>query len=338
MALLVTLLQPSTYRASGAVILVRQGQPPGGDPELTRAVLGAQKLLRSRAVADSAVANLKLAGSADDLLDDVRVTAEPETSLIRFSVDAGEREEARRIGQELAEVFTVLYNGRFGPATTASIWETPQARGGRISPRPALNLGLGAALGLAIGAGLAAARRRERRAEPTAGVAAAPSSPPVAPSPPVADSRLQERVAALTARELALARRAATLVLRERELATAVPPQLPAAGTIAASELATSVPEPAAAVLLEPEREPERGPEPIAPFVLPGPGSWTIADVERLLAQEGHAFPDQLEELGFYVGSFRDVAEPGGRLPAGVEIVVEDVFEELIRRSRSASA
>jgi len=344
-ALLVTLALPSTYRASGAVILVRQGQPPGDDPKLAQAVVAAEELLRSRAVADSAVANLKLGGSPEDLLDDVTVSAEPDTSLVRFSVDADDGEQARRIGQELAEVFTVLYNGRFGPGTTASIWETPRAEGNRVSPRPALNLGIGAVLGLLAGAGLAVGRRRERPAEAPEPVAApvvvsAPPAPALegyAPPPASAsDPRIQERVAAVTARELALARRAAGLALRERELeeAKVAEPSLPAEPVEEA--VVEPVAEPVAAPVAEPVDEPEPPvvAVPAGPFVEPGPGSWTIEDVERLLAQEGSAFPDQLDELGFYLDSFRDVAGADGRLPAGVEIVVEDVFADLIERAR----
>ena len=101
-ALLVTLALPSTYRASGAVVLVRQGHPPGADPELAEAAVAAQELLRSRAVADSVVANLKLEQSPEELLDDLRVSAEPGGPLVRFSLDAGSGEQARRRAQELA--------------------------------------------------------------------------------------------------------------------------------------------------------------------------------------------------------------------------------------------
>jgi capsular polysaccharide biosynthesis protein len=311
-AVLVMLAVPSSYRASGAVILVREGRPPGADPELAGAVRAAEELLQSRAVADSAVSNLELEGSPEELLDDVRVSAEPDASLVRFSVDAGDGGEARRIAQELAEVFTVLYNGRFGPATTASIWEAPQAEEGRVSPRPAPFLGVGAALGLLTGVGLAAARRAPRETwqpEPVAPLVASPEPEPERAPPP--DRLVEKRLAAVTARELALARRAAELALKEREL-----------------EAAVRTPE--EAPVGEPEPEPHRA----APFVEPSPVGWTVGDVERLLAEQRHAFPERLEELGYYLDSFRAVAGADGRLPAGVEVVVEDVFAELLARSR----
>jgi hypothetical protein len=73
---------------------------------------------------------------------------------------------------------------------------------------------------------------------------------------------------------------------------------------------------------------------PEAPLRELEPGEWTLGDVERLLERHGSAFPERLDELGFYLASFRDVAGAQGRLPRGVQVVVEDVFAELIERDR----
>ncbi len=81
---------------------------------------------------------------------------------------------------------------------------------------------------------------------------------------------------------------------------------------------------------------PEPEPEPAVSFVQPYPGTWTVADVERLLAEQGPAFPERQEELSVYLESFRDVAGPDGLLPVGVEVVVEDVFADLIASARTA--
>jgi capsular polysaccharide biosynthesis protein len=72
------------------------------------------------------------------------------------------------------------------------------------------------------------------------------------------------------------------------------------------------------------------------PFVLPGVGRWTIGDVERLVAEQGHAFPELGEEFELYLDSLRSVAGPDGDLPGDVDLVVEDVFAPLIARSGSA--
>ena len=198
--------------------------------------------------------------------------------MIRISVEAPNRTEARRTAQELAELATVLFNDRFGPGTVASVWEAPRAEEGRVSPRPARNLALGALAGALLGQLLLVGRRRRPR--------------PVASAPPVP----------LQARE------------PEPEPETEQAPEL---------ELEPS-----------PERAPEPEPEPepvrTGPFVRPRLGEWKIADVELLLAQEGSRFPDRLDELSWYIGSFRDVAEEDGRLPGGVDIIVEEIFGDLI--------
>ena len=69
-------------------------------------------------------------------------------------------------------------------------------------------------------------------------------------------------------------------------------------------------------------------------FRLPRPGQWTVADVERLLAEQGPTFPDQREELEVYLDSLRSVAGPDERLPGDLELVIEDVFGPLIERAR----
>ena len=69
-------------------------------------------------------------------------------------------------------------------------------------------------------------------------------------------------------------------------------------------------------------------------FRLPRPGHWTVADVERLLAEQGDAFPERREELETYVDSFRTVAGHDGRLSGDLELVIEDVFGPLIERAR----
>lgn len=255
-------------------MLTRQGQAPGENASLAGAADAAADLLQSRAVAESAAQNLKLDAPASELLDRIDVETGTRSALLRLSVNARDREDARRSAQEVAQVFTVLYNNRFGPAVKASIWEGARARDDPVSPRPALNLALGALIGAAVGIALAALRRPVRR-----------------PS-------LDARVAVVTARERALAGRAAELSPRERR---APPPR----------------PVPAGQEFVRPER-----------------GEWTLADVELLVARHGSAFPQRSEELGTYLESIRSVAEPDGRLPAGVEIVVEDVFADLIERAR----
>lgn len=188
-ALAVTLLQDSTYRAAGTLVLTREGRAPGDDPTLAPATAAAVELLETRGVAESVVANLRLDDSPAELIDRIGVDADAQSSLLRVSVDGDAAEGARRIAQELAEVFTVLYNTRFGPGVTVSIWEAPRAEQDRVSPRPARNLSLGALAGALAGIALFALRRRPRRVapaidRPTIAAVPAPVAPePVAPAP-----------------------------------------------------------------------------------------------------------------------------------------------------------
>ncbi len=296
-ALVVTLLQPSTYRASGTLVLTREGRAPGDDPTLAPATAAAVELLETRGVAEAVVANLRLDDSPAELLDRIDVDADPQSSLLRVSVDGDAAPGARRIAQEVAEVFTVLYNTRFGPGVTISIWEPPSAAEDRVSPRLARNLLLGALAGALAGllaGGLRRRTRNEPRPEPGLHEHPEPQLPELGP-----------------------------VVTPPRE----VEPE-PARHVVQADTVpANPVPEPD----LEPE--PEQGPEPPQrELVLPGPGDWLVSHVELLLAHHGHAFSERREELDVYLESFRQVADAEGRLPAGVEPVFEDVFADLIAR------
>lgn len=275
-AIVVTVLQDSTYRADASIVLVRQGQPPGSDPALAAAAKTAADLFDSRAVTASAIENLGLDESPDVLVDRMDVEAETGSSLVRIEVEAPSREDARRTAQEVAEVSTVLFNDRFGPQTNASVWEPASAE--EISRGWARNLALGALAGALAGFALSLVRlprrplpRPTRRVRPRAG-----SVPGSVPAPAGSDP-----------------------VPVPQPVPVAAPP--PAAG----------------------------------PFVMPGFGEWTIGDVERLLAEQGAAFPDRREELEIYLDTLRSVAEADGRLPGNVDLVIEDVFGDLIARSGS---
>src|SRR5207342_1336507 len=150
-AVTVTLLQDSVYRADASILLVRQGQPPGSDPRLARAADAAAELFASRAVAESAIRNLGLDETPQELLDRLDVHAPKDSSLVRIEVEAPTPEQARRAAQEVAEVATVRFNDRFAPQTTASVWEPARADEQRVSPQPARNLALGILIGALVG-------------------------------------------------------------------------------------------------------------------------------------------------------------------------------------------
>ncbi len=308
-AAVLTLTQSSTYRADSSIVLVRQGQPPGSDPALAQAAEAAGGLFHSRAVAEPAIANLRLRESPDDLLDRFFVETESESSLVRIAVEAPSRDQARRAAQELTELSTVLFNDRFGPQTVASVWEAPRAKEDRVSPKPARNLALGALLGALAGWALGALGRGR------------PKLP--------ARERPERRAVKLPRPKLPSLRMPG---LRMPSMTLPKPVAKPAQATPAPvtqpAPAPVTVPEPVVAPAV-PEPEPE------GPFVPPRLGDWTVRDVERLLAEHGEAFPDRAEELHVYLDSFRGVADPDGRLPGAVEGVMEDVFRDLIERAKS---
>lgn len=276
-AVTVTLLQDSVYRADASILLVRQGQPPGSDPRLAQAADAAAELFESRAIAESAIRNLGLDETPQELLDRLDVDAPKRSSLVRIEVEAPSKEQARRAAQEVAEVATVRFNDRFAPQTTASVWEPASGDEQRVSPQPARNLALGILIGALAGLAFALA-------------------------------------------DLLRGQRPPRPVPRTRK---AAPPPRPAARP--------ATPKPAAPA--QAEAVPAE-PPPTGPFTVPAFGEWTVGDVERLLAEQGDSFPEQREQLELYLDTFRTVASPDGRLPGDVDLVLEDVFADLIQRAR----
>ena len=177
-ALVVTLLQDSTYRADASIGVARAGRPPGSDPGLERAAKAAAELFDSRAVAGSVIRNLELDETPSDFVERLDVDAQAGSSLLRLSVEAPSAEDARRIAQEASEVATVLFNDRFGPQTVAAIWEPAGADPDRVAPKPSRNLALGALLGALAGLAVVLAR------------AFRPPRPP-APPPPAVSARFR---------------------------------------------------------------------------------------------------------------------------------------------------
>lgn len=59
--------------------------------------------------------------------------------------------------------------------------------------------------------------------------------------------------------------------------------------------------------------------------------AWSLAEIERAVAQRGGEFPDRIEEWQFYLQSLREHADPSGRLPVSVDWLLRDVFGPLLR-------
>jgi TolA-binding protein len=112
------------------------------------------------------------------------------------------------------------------------------------------------------------------------------------------ERRLEERVAAVTKRELAVARAAAAA-------ATPAPP--PAA------------PPPAAAP-----------PPPRAAVTRADGGAYNLTQLERLVDERGGAHPERREEWESYLYFLREYAAADGSLPLSFDSLVEDTFGALL--------
>ena len=298
--LVATLLQDEVYRADGSIAIARQGVAPGSDPALAASAEAAAELFESRAVAESVVANLRLDDTPEQLLERVEVTSEPGSSLVRIEVEADEPEEARQAAQNVAEVATVLFNDRFGPETSASVWEAARADEDPVSARPLRVVGVGALLGALAGLLLTLLVRRgdTREGEDTN---------------MERERVLQARVDQVTRRELELARRAAALAARER-----------------------GVEEPALAVADPVEADPALGaepawePEPAPPPLPADPAAVTLWRIEKLVAD--HPSDDVFVQTDREATLFllRDYVGIDGRIPPQFEALVDDTFGDLL--------
>jgi capsular polysaccharide biosynthesis protein len=118
------------------------------------------------------------------------------------------------------------------------------------------------------------------------------------------ERRLEERVAAVTKRELAVARAAAAA-------ATPAPPP--------------PAPPPAAAPPPPPPQPPPR-----AAVTRADGGAYNLTQLERLVDERGGAHPERREEWESYLYFLREYAAADGSLPLSFDSLVEDTFGALL--------
>lgn len=123
-----------------------------------------------------------------------------------------------------------------------------------------------------------------------------------------AEERHAERVRAITQRELALAKAAARAAVAQP---AAVAPQTPP----------PPVPEQPAA----------------APVALDDDVAlWTLPELERLVEEQAENEPEQVDEWRYTLLYLRDHADASGRLASSFDGLLDDVFGELVARSKRA--
>lgn len=210
--------------------------------------------------------------------------------VLTVSVQAGERERARQIDAETVTILLQKVEQRFAQRFGAEVLDPAHAEE-QTSPTPLRNLLICGLAGLAVGAVAAAALRARHRT-------------PLSAADRGAEKRLQARIAEVTRRELAMARKAGELAAREQALAE--------------HDGRAQEPEP----LPQPEPEP-------APVADTRPSRWNLNEVERLVASRRDVSPAVLEEWRTYLPLLRSHADLDGTLPAGFDSLLNDVFAEL---------
>jgi capsular polysaccharide biosynthesis protein/Mrp family chromosome partitioning ATPase len=174
-AALITSRQQSTYRSSMKVV-VGQG---GGvfQPEFSNATdtftSTMTNLLRSDIVARTVISNLQLEQTPKSLLNHLKVSSKPLSSVLEVSFTSPSRTRSVTILREVGSVFTNLVRVKLGtvartsPTTpgqvqvapiSASVFDPAHAEAGRVSPRPTRNIVIAGVLGLILGLVLAFVR------------------------------------------------------------------------------------------------------------------------------------------------------------------------------------
>lgn len=215
-----TFLPGTAYRSTTKIVVTQGNTLPAPSPRTGEQPYAATlaQLARTEIIATNIVQNLRLTRSPRDLLDDLHVTVDPQTSIVAIAADDSDPTRARQIAQEAAIVFSQLVTERLGnPAGGAralgvSIWE-PATEATRVGRHVLRNLLLGLALGLLLGALTAFAReRRDPRARTAAELERAFGAPVVGEVPAADDGEAYGNLAR-TLRLLAPDRPAQALLL-----------------------------------------------------------------------------------------------------------------------------
>ncbi len=296
------------YKAQASVRVSAKGGPATVTPLLPTL----RELATSSVLAGDVKSTLRLPGSAESLRKRIHAATPAHTQLITVSFTSRNRTRAEQISQEIAVKLTELVPARFG-TTIPGLKATPFDQAHVVSRTAPDYLGealIGAAIALVLAlAVLAVTTRRTPKAEPEIdpeGVLAA------------REAHLRDRIAAVTAREQALARRAGELAQRERDLAAHE-----AAAAPAEPEPPPPPPEPVPVVGRESESALVGDEE--------APTRPTLGDLELLVSANADRFPNAVEEWHAYLFFLRDYADSAGRLPPSFDGLIEDVFGRLGR-------
>jgi len=132
------------------------------------------------------------------------------------------------------------------------------------------------------------------------------------------ERQLEQRVAAVTKRELTVARRAAEVetLAKELERRAAEPPPAPVE------------PEPEPAPVETPAAAPPPPPPPAAEPA--ADGRYNLVALEKLVEAKQHEFPDRAADWVSYLYFLREYAAADGTVPASFDWLIQDTFAELV--------
>jgi hypothetical protein len=140
------------------------------------------------------------------------------------------------------------------------------------------------------------------------------------------ERQLEQRVAAVTKRELKVARRAAEVETQAKELErrAAEPPPAPVEPEPVEPEPVEPVPAPV---------EPPPAPVEAAPAPAPAPagnGRYNLVALEKLVEEKQHEFPDRADDWTSYLYFLREHAAADGTVPATFDWLIQDAFADLV--------
>jgi receptor protein-tyrosine kinase len=165
-AALFSTIERATYRAESKLVVGQgnglfQATVIGNAVQPYTATMA--DLLKSNDVAERVVRRLQLDQSPQDLLHKVSVSINPQTAVMKVSVDDHSGALARSIDAAIGQVFVGLVRERFGKGTPATgttpasppltirIFDTAHVLPGKVSPKPTRNIVIAAILGLVLG-------------------------------------------------------------------------------------------------------------------------------------------------------------------------------------------
>lgn len=156
--------QPKEYEASSTLLIAQPGDAQSFDAVQTAQVAARTygDVLISPNIAELVSQELGGTPSGQTLEGSVAADPVPETQLLRINITASSAEDAKRIADTYAEVFTEYVRRELTPVTkaTVTVADVATVPRGAARPKPKLYAALAMMLGLAFGIGLAALRER----------------------------------------------------------------------------------------------------------------------------------------------------------------------------------